>query len=94
MKIARDNAATILLELETLGFKPVGKDTAQCRILERRNQKGHTDLQVILNFDVEDKVNDLTVRGFDSRTGTLVDWSMDVTGGAPLAAFLAFVLNA
>ncbi len=94
MKIARDNAAAILLELETLGFKPGGKGAARCRVLERRNQDGHTDLKVMLNFDGEDNVNDLSVHGFDGGAAELIDWSMDLTGGAPLAAFLAFVRNA
>jgi hypothetical protein len=91
MESLRNNAPAILVELETLGFVPVGGDNDECRVLVRRNTSGHPELRVCLVFANENTLNNISVHGFDGSAGEIIDWHMDVTGGASLAAFLAFM---
>lgn len=94
MENLRNNAAEILVELETLGFSPGCGDKDECRVLVRRNGDGHTDLRVCLVFGNENTVNNISVYGLDGGAGEIIEWSMDITGGTPLAAFHAFMRSA
>jgi hypothetical protein len=91
MENLRDNAAAILAELKTLGFGSGDTDSDEVRILVRRNTSGHPMLRVCLVFGDENTLNHLSVYGFDGSAGEIIDWHMDVTGGTPLATFLAFM---
>jgi hypothetical protein len=91
MESLRNNAAAILVELKTLGFGPGDTDSDECRVLVHRNTSGHPLLRVCLVFASEDTLNNISVHGFDGSAGEIIDWHMEITGGTPLAAFLAFM---
>jgi hypothetical protein len=91
MESLRNNATAIVVELESLGFVPGGGDNDECRVLVRRNTAGHADLRACLVFANETTLNNISVHGFDGSAGEIIDWHMEITGGTPLTAFLAFM---
>jgi hypothetical protein len=91
MENLRNNAAEFMQELESLGFVPGSGDKEDCRVLVRVNKDGHTDLRVCLVFGDENTLNNTAIYGLDGGAGEIIEWSVDLTGGAPLDPFLAYI---
>ncbi|MBB5038285.1 hypothetical protein [Prosthecobacter dejongeii] len=92
MKTAQNAPEELLNELVILGFAPGRWDSKDCRILDLKNDEGHTALRVTLDYDGEPKPQTTSLLKLDGRNSQSVEWSsQNMSASMPLPGLLALI---